>query len=71
MNTSAKYQANWIETVGGVVRTRSCGQTDRQADSSIFPLNFVCGGIIMVISAFFVSLFPQFYKARSSLPVTN
>ena len=29
MNTSAKYQANWTETVGGVVRTRFCGQTDR------------------------------------------
>ena len=37
MNTSAKYQANWTETVGGVVRTRFCRQTDRQADSSIPP----------------------------------
>ena len=45
MNTSAKYQANWTETVGGVVQTRFCGQTDRptncptdrQADSSIPP----------------------------------
>ena len=27
MNTSAKYQANWTETVG-VVRTRFRGQTD-------------------------------------------
>ena len=53
INTSAKYQANWTETVGGVVRTRFCGQTDRptdsltdrQADSSILPTNFVCGGI--------------------------
>ena len=39
MNTSVKYQANWTETVGGVVRTRFCRQTDcptaRQADSSI------------------------------------
>ena len=32
MNTSAKYQGNWTETVGGVVRTRFCGQIDRQAD---------------------------------------
>ena len=49
MNTSAKYKANWTETVGGVVRTRFCGQTDsptdRHADSSISPTNFVCGGI--------------------------
>ena len=41
MNTSAKYQANWTKTVGGVVRTRFCGQTDRptdrQAHSSIPP----------------------------------
>ena len=41
MNTSAKYQANWTETVGEVVRTRFCRQTDhqtdRQADSSIPP----------------------------------
>ena len=29
MNTSAMYQANWTETVGGVVRTRFCRQTDR------------------------------------------
>ena len=29
MNTSAKYQANWTETVGGVVWTRFCGQTAR------------------------------------------
>ena len=52
MNTSAKYQANWTETVGGVVQTRFCGQTDhptdRQADSSIPLTNFVCGGIITV-----------------------
>ena len=38
-NTSPKYQANWTETVGGVVWTRFCGQTDRltdqQGDSSI------------------------------------
>ena len=32
MNTSAKYQANWTETVGGVVRTRFCGHTDRPND---------------------------------------
>ena len=44
MNTSAKYQANWTETVG-VFRTRFCGQTDRKADSSIPPTNFVCGDI--------------------------
>ena len=41
MNTSAKCQANQTETVGGVVRTRFCGQTDRQtdrqADSGIPP----------------------------------
>ena len=41
MNTSAKYQGNWTETVRGVVQTRFCGQTDRQtdrqADSSITP----------------------------------
>ena len=39
MNTSARYQGNWTETVGRVVRARFCGQTDRptdrQADSSI------------------------------------
>ena len=49
INTSAKYQANWTETVGGVVRTRFCRQTNRptdgQADSSIPPSNFVSGGI--------------------------
>ena len=53
MNTSAKYQANWTETVGGVVRTRFCGQTDRHADSSITPPppppNFVCGDIKIVV----------------------
>ena len=31
MDTSAKYKANWTETVG-VVRTRFCGQTDRPPD---------------------------------------
>ena len=30
MNTSAKYQANWTETVGRVVQTRFCRQIDRQ-----------------------------------------
>ena len=58
MNTSAKYQANWTETIGGVVRTRFCGQTDRPTDRLIpvYPppqkkkkkkkkKNFVCGGI--------------------------
>ena len=53
MNISAKYQVNWTETVGGVVRTRFCRQTDRptahptdrQADSSIPPTNFLCRGI--------------------------
>ena len=53
MDTSAKYQANWTETVGRVVQTRFCRQTtcptsrptDRQADSSIPHTNFVCGGI--------------------------
>ena len=45
MDTSAKYQANWTETVGGVVHTRFCGETDRQADSSVPPTNFVCEGI--------------------------
>ena len=35
MNTSAKYQANWTETIGGVVRTRFCGQTDRPTDRLI------------------------------------
>ena len=44
MNTSAKYKANWTESVV-VVQTRFCGQTDRQADSSIPPPHFVCGGI--------------------------
>ena len=44
MNASAKYQANWTETVG-VVWTRFCRQTDRWADSSILPTNFVCRGI--------------------------
>ena len=52
MNTSAKHQANRTESVEGVVRTRFCRQTDRltnrQADSSIPPTNFVCGGIINV-----------------------
>ena len=28
MNTSAKYQENWTETVGGVVQTRFCRQTN-------------------------------------------
>ena len=41
INTSAKYQVNWTETVGGVVRTRFCGKTDqptdREADSNIPP----------------------------------
>ena len=46
MNTSAKYQANWTETVGGVVRTRFCRQTDRLTDRLI-P-NEVCGGIMTV-----------------------
>ena len=32
MKTSAKYQADWTETVGGVVQTRFCGQTDRSTD---------------------------------------
>ena len=56
MNTSAKYQANWTETVGGVVQTRFCGQTDRptdrQADSSIPLTNFVCRGIIIHVVQF-------------------
>ena len=46
MNTSAKYQAKWTETVGGVVRTRFCGQTNRQTDSSLPSTNFVCWGIM-------------------------
>ena len=54
MNTSATYQANWTETVGGVVQTRFCGQTnrppDQQADSSIPPTNFICRGIIMAFT---------------------
>ena len=50
MNTSAKYQRNWTETVG-VARTKFCSQTDRpsdrQADSSILPPpHFVCGGLM-------------------------
>ena len=48
MNTSVKYQVNWTETVGRVVRTRFCGQTDRQtdcqADSSIPPPLKLCLG---------------------------
>ena len=39
MNTSAKYQANWTETVGGVVRTRFCRQTDRLIDRLILVYN--------------------------------
>ena len=35
MNTSFKYQANWTKTVGGVVRTRLCGQTDCPTDRLI------------------------------------
>ena len=45
MDTSAKFQANWTETVGGVVGTRFCRPLDQQADSSIPPTNFVCGDI--------------------------
>ena len=47
MNTSAKDQANWTETVGGVVRTIL--QTDQPTDRLIPvypPTNFVCVGIM-------------------------
>ena len=48
MNTSAKYQANWTETVGGVVRTRFCGQTDRPPARLTDRLIRLGGCIIMV-----------------------
>ena len=56
MNTSAKYQANWTETVelsgqdfADIPTTRPTNRpTDRHADSSLPPTNFVCEGIIMV-----------------------
>ena len=35
MNISAKYRANWTETVGGVVRTTFCRQTNRPPDRLI------------------------------------
>ena len=57
MNTSAKYEANWTETVGGVVWTRFCGQTDcltaQLTDRLIpvyLPTNFVCRGIMTIIN---------------------
>ena len=47
MNTSAKYQANWIKIVG-VVLTRFCVQTarptDRPADPSILPYKLCLRG---------------------------
>ena len=48
MNTSAKYQVNWTETVGGVVRTRFCGQTDRPTDRLIlvYPTQTSSAGVL-------------------------
>ena len=57
INTSAKYQANWTETVeelsGQDFPDRQTARPnarppDRQADSSIPPTNFVCGGIKII-----------------------
>ena len=45
MNTFAKYQANWTETVGGVVGSRFCRQTDHPTDRLI-PVYFLCGDIM-------------------------
>ena len=57
MNTYAKYQANQTETVGGVVWTRFCGQTECLTDRLIpvYPPPTSFAGILIDRMAFYAA----------------